>query len=100
MDSDSRHKSKFNFVSIYAEKKKQYLDETQNLFPQVRQLTDQQLLLISTRDLERNTFKFFVVSDEKVSEMEFRLDKISVPNKIQLHRKTREVLYLDLLKPL
>ena len=30
--------------------------------------------------------------------MEFRLDKISVPDKIQLHRQVDDVLYSDLLK--
>ena len=63
---DSRYKSKFDFVSIYAEKKKQSLNETQDIFPEVRQLMDQQLSLISTMVLERNTLKFVVVIDEKV----------------------------------
>ena len=38
-----------------------------------------------------------MVSDKKVSEMEVRLDKISVPDKIQLHKKTRDIIYSDLL---
>ena len=53
--------------------------------------------MISTRDAERNTLKFVVVSDKKVSEMEVKLDKISVPNKIQLHKQTGDVIYSDLL---
>ena len=47
--------------------------------------------------MERNTLKFAVVSDKKVSEMEGKLDKISVPNKIQLHKQTGDVIYSDLL---
>ena len=38
-----------------------------------------------------------MVSDNKVSEMEVNLDKISVPNKIQLHKQTGDVIYFDLL---
>ena len=53
--------------------------------------------MISTRDAERNTLKFVVVSDNKVFEMEVKLDKISVPDKIQLHKQTRDVIYSDLL---
>ena len=94
-ESDSRYKSKLYFFSSYVEKKKQSLNETRNLFPQVRKFTDQQLSLISTRDIERNTLNFAVLSDEKVSKMEFRLDKISVPDKIQLHRKNGDILYSD-----
>ena len=39
--------------------------------------------------------KFVVVSDKKVSEMEVKLDKISVPDKIQLHKQTGDVIYSD-----
>ena len=39
-----------------------------------------------------------MVSEKKVSEMEARLDKISVPDKIQLHKKTGDIIYLDLLQ--
>ena len=42
--------------------------------------------LISSRDVERNTLKLAMVSDKKVVEMEVRLDKISVPDNIQLHK--------------
>ena len=38
-----------------------------------------------------------MVSDKKVSEMEVRIDKMSVLDKIQLHKKTRDIIYLDLL---
>ena len=38
-----------------------------------------------------------MVSDKKVSKMEVKLDKISFPNKIQLHKQTRDVIYYDLL---
>ena len=53
--------------------------------------------MISARDAERNTFKLAMVSDKKVSKMEVRLDKISVPDKIQLHKQTRDIIYSDLL---
>ena len=38
-----------------------------------------------------------MVSDKKVAEMEVRLDKISVPNKIKLHKQTGDIIYSDLL---
>ena len=38
-----------------------------------------------------------MVSDKKMSEMEVRLDKISVPDKIQLHKQTGDIIYSDLL---
>ena len=38
-----------------------------------------------------------MVTDKKVSEMEVRLDKISVLDKIQLHKQTRDIIYSYLL---
>ena len=38
-----------------------------------------------------------MVSDKKVSEMKVQPDKISVPNNIQLHKQTGDIIYSDLL---
>ena len=75
----------------------QSLEETKNLLPRVRSLGNPKTSLISTQDVERNTLKLAMVSDKKVAEMEVRLDKISVPDKIQLHKQTRDIIYSDLL---
>ena len=64
------------------EKRKQSLEETRNLLSRVRNLNNPKTSLISARDAERNTFKLAMVNDKKMSEMEIRLDKISVPDKI------------------
>ena len=37
-----------------------------------------------------------MVSDKKVVKMEVRLDKINVPDKIQLHKQTWDIIYSDL----
>ena len=75
----SRCKSKTELVSIYADKQMCSSEESKNLLPQVRNLINQKNSLISTQDVEKNTLKFPMVSDKKVSEMEVKLDKISVP---------------------
>ena len=97
IESSSRYKSKIDLMSSYADKEVHLLDETKNLLPQVRKLINQKNSLVSTRDVERNTLKFVVLSDKKVSKMEVKLDKISIPDKIQLHKQTRDVIYSDLL---
>ena len=63
----------------------------------MRSLNNPKTSLISTRDVERNTLKLAMVSDKKVAEMEVILDKISVPDKIQLHKQTGDIIYSDLL---
>ena len=85
-ESGSFFKSKEEFMTSYVEKRRQSLEETRNLLPRVRSLNNPKTSLISTRDVERNTLKLAMVSDKKVTEMEVILDKISVPDKIQLHK--------------
>ena len=63
----------------------------------MRNLNNPKTSLIFTRDVERNTLKLAMVSDKKVAEMEVRLDKISVPDKIQLHKQTGDIIYSNLL---
>ena len=84
-------------MSSYANKEMQSSEETKNMLPRMRKLINQKTSLISTRDAKRNTLKFVVVNNKKVSEMEVKLDKISVPDKIQLHKKFGDVIYSDLL---
>ena len=96
-EPSSCFKSRADLVSSYAEKQMQSSKEDRNLIPRVRSLMNQKTSLIYTRDVARNTLKFVVVNDKKVSEMEVKLDKISVPDKIQLHKQTGDVIYSDLL---
>ena len=91
-------KSKEELKASYMEKRKQSLEETRSLLPKVRNLNNLKTSLVSARDTERNTFKLAMVSDKKVTEMELRLDKISVPDKIQLHKQTSDIIYSDLLQ--
>ena len=85
-ESSSVFKSKAEFITSYVEKHMQSLEETKNLLPRVRSIGNQKVSLISTWDVERNTLKLAMVSDKKVAKMEVRLDEISVPDKIQLHK--------------
>ena len=79
-------KSKDDLKDSYMEKRKRSMEETRNLLPKVRSLYSSKTSLVSARDAERNTFKMAMVSDKKMAEMEIRLDKISTPDKIQLHK--------------
>ena len=74
------------------------MEETRNLLPRVRNLNNPKTSLIPSRDAERNTFKLAMVNDKKVLEMEIWLDKISVLDKIQLHKQTSDIIYSDMLQ--
>ena len=60
-------KSKEELMTSYVEKQKQSLEETRNLLPRIRSLSNPKTSLISTRELEINTFKLAMVSDKKMS---------------------------------
>ena len=66
--------------------------------PRVRSLHSPKTSLVSARDAERNTFKLAMVNEKKMLKMEIRLDKISIPDKIQLHKQTSDIIYSDLLQ--
>ena len=91
-------KSKEQLKSSYMEKRKQSLEETRSLLPRVRSLCNSKTSLVLARDAEKNTFKMAIVNDKRMSEIEVRLDKISTPDKIQLHKQTSDILYSDLLQ--
>ena len=91
-------KSKEELKTSYLEKRKQSLEETINLLPRVRNLQSSKPSLVSARDAEKNTFKMAIGNDKRMSEIEVRLDKISTPDKIQLHKQTSDILYSDLLQ--
>ena len=97
-EPSSIFKSKEELRASYMEKRKQSLEETRSLLPRVRNLNNPKTSLIFARDADRNTFKLAMVNDKKMSEMEIQLDKISVPDKIQLHKQTSDIIYLDLLQ--
>ena len=98
LESSLAFKSKEELKTSYMEKRKQSLEETRNLLSRVRPLCSSKTSLVSARDVERNTFKMAIVNDKKMSEMEIRLDKISTPDKIQLHKQTSDIVYSDLLQ--
>ena len=92
-------KSKEELKASYMEKRKQSLKETRSLLPRVRSLHSPKTSLVSAQDVERNTFKLAIVNDKKMSKMEIQLDKFSIPDKIQLHKQTSDIIYSDSCKP-
>ena len=52
-------------MTSYVEKQRQSLEDTKNLLPQVRSMNNPKTSLISTRDIEINTLKLAMVSDNK-----------------------------------
>ena len=50
------------------------------------------------KDHAKNTLNLVVATQNRVSEMRLNLQKILVHDKIHLHKKTGEVIHIDLMK--
>ena len=65
---------------------------------EVRKATPNKLSLLTIKEPTQNVLNISMVEEDKVAMMKLRVDQISVPDQIHFHRKTREVLYHDLLQ--
>ena len=54
--------------------------------------------LVTVKDHVKNTLNLELATQDTVSEMRLNLQKILVPDKIDLHKHTIEVIYTDLLE--
>jgi len=54
--------------------------------------------LQSARDPEANTLKLGVARGKKASELKIALDQVNLPDKINFHKKSSEILYAELLQ--
>ena len=69
-----------------------------NIYTKVRNISDKDISLVTVKDHVKNTLNLTVATQNRVIEMRFNLHKILVSNKIDLHKKTWEVIYTDLMK--
>lgn len=91
------YKSKDDLIKKYKEKKTQSLLQTQNLFPEFRNISQDRISLNSTRDHENNTLNIAVAHENKVCETKIKLDKLNVPDKIIFHKQANDIIYVDLM---
>ena len=70
----------------------------QKRMKEVRKSTPNKLSLLTINEQTQNVLNIALEEREKVARMKLRMDQISVPNNIDFHRKTSEVLYRDLLQ--
>lgn len=68
------------------------------LTPHAQMIAGSKVQLHIARDPSDNTLKLVVTSANKVSEFKFSLENVSLPDKITLHKKSVEILYVELLQ--
>ena len=89
------YKSKDDLIAQYTEKRKQSFIKGQKLFREVKKNSQDKVSLIIARDHEKNTLN--IEYQDKVSKVKIQLDKINMLDKINFHKQSSCVIYIDLL---
>ena len=69
-----------------------------NFYSKVRDISDKDISLVIVKDHVKNTLNLAGATENRFLEMRLNLQKIPVPGKIHLHKKTGEVIDTDLMK--
>ena len=72
--------------------------ESLKIYSKVRNILDKEVSLVTVKDHVKNKLNLVVTTQNRVTEMRLNLQKIPVPDKIHLHKQTREAIYTDLMK--
>ena len=96
--NDSPFKSLKELKTEYAEKRKQSLNHIFLTLPQIKEISNTKVHLQSAREPDTNIWKLLVTSGKKASEVKVSLDQVSLPDKINLHKQSSDIMYVELLQ--
>lgn len=98
-EESSLYHSRDDLVKDFLEERNKSLDENYKLLQQAmkKDLMDSITLLI-VREEHSNTLRLGIDDPDHVSQVRIQMDKIGIPDKINIYKQATEVLYSDLLK--
>ena len=96
--STDKFKTMDELFDKYTDNRDTYLDESLNLYVDVRNISRKYVSLVTVKDHAQNTLNLVVDTKNEVVEMRLNLENIHVPDMIHLHKQTGEVIQSDLLK--
>ena len=73
-------------------------EEALKLYEKVRKISSEDVSLVTVRDHSQNTLNLAITTKNEVVEMKMNLENIPIPDMIHLHKKTRDIIYTDMLK--
>jgi len=80
------------------ETRKHSFEQILQYLPQAEGIAGSKVRLQTTRDPKANTLKLVVTSGKRASEFKIVLDQVSLPDKINLHKQSSDILYAELLQ--
>lgn len=84
-------------ITQYAQIRKETLEEDIKLLTEAWKLPQKKVFLITVKDPKKNTLNIVVTEEDKIFEIKIQMDQVNVPNQINLHKQTTEVIYSNLL---
>ena len=82
----------------YRDNRETSLDKSLKLYVDVKKIYIKDVSLLTIKYHAQNTLNLAVATKNRVAKMRLNLEKISVPDMIQLHKQTAEVIYSDFPK--
>ena len=95
---DSPYESKQDLVKKFSEERNLSAEENFKLMQEVRKRSYASSSLLTVREKDNNTLKNVVDDQVEGSQVRIQMDRIAIPDKINLHKQASEVLYSDHLK--
>ena len=74
------------------------VDESQKLCHKLRKLSQEKVTVLDVRYVLTSSLHLALTNDQKVFEIDIKMDKVFVPDKIPFHKKSSEILYSDFMK--
>ena len=92
-----QYKSKDDVFKNYAEMRNSTVKEEMKMMSQARQVARKGVSLYFAKDDASNTLKIVVTYEQKMSEVNFIMDRVNIPDKIDFHKQVFDVLCSNLL---
>ena len=96
--SSDNYKSRSDLYARYGQDKIFSLEKYLKFYSKVRDISDKDISLFIVKDHVKNTLNLAGATENRFLEMRLNLQKIPVPSKIHLHKKTGEVIDTELMK--
>ena len=85
-------------LTTYGQLKEKFKAKTQNQSKELRKISSNKVSFTTVRNLTTNSLNLAITNEEGVSEIEFKMDRFSILDKIVFHNRFSDLIYDDLTK--
>ena len=74
------------------------MEENQKLFSKAREVSKENISLLTVKDPKTNTLNIVMTDGYRVSKIKIKMDQINMPDKLHFHKQSIEIFYSDLIQ--